>query len=204
MTTSRSEAGKRRRPRRNPLGSPRVRAALALGVVLSAGTLGTRASWTDAVTVVGASFSTGTIDLKVNNADANADFTSIGLTGMVPGSTTAGVLTVKNSGTADLKFTATTASTNADGKNLAGALVVKVTADSAVTGSGLARTCAGTALAGTGTALTGSLVSTGRVLAAGASEKLCVQVTLPANAASALQGATTTATLTFSGTSDLS
>lgn len=190
--------------RKHRFAGPRVRAALGLGVVLSAGTLATHAFWTDAVSVTGASFSTGTIDLKVNGVDANADFSTITMTGMVPGSTTAGVLTVKNAGTAALKYTATSASTNADGKNLAAALVVKVTADTAVTTSGANKACAGTALTGTGTTLSGSLVSTGRLLAAGDSEKLCVQVSLPATAASALQGATTSATLTFNGTSDLS
>jgi predicted ribosomally synthesized peptide with SipW-like signal peptide len=204
MSTHLSRSPRRRRRRRNALASTRTQAALGLGVLLCAGTLATHAYWTDAVTVTGSSFSTGTIDLQVNNADSAADFSTVNLSGMVPGSTTAGVLTVKDNGTAALKYTATATATNADGKNLAAALVVKVTADTAVTGTGSARTCAGTALAGTGTALTGNLVSTGRLLAAGASEKLCVQVTLPATAASALQGATTTATLTFNGTSDLS
>ena len=65
-------------------------------------------------------------------------------------------------------------------------------------------TCPGGVLAGTGSSLVGSLVSTGRTLAPGASETLCVEVTLPATAPSSLQAASTTATLTFSATSDLS
>ena len=82
--------------------------------------------------------------------------------------------------------------------------MVKVTADLTTAGSPPSRTCPGAALTGTGTTFNGALVTTGRLLAPGSSEKLCVQVTLPANAPSALQGATTTATLTFTGTSDLS
>ncbi|MGO4256983.1 TasA family protein [Marmoricola sp. RAF53] len=203
MTAPRTRPGEHRAPRRTRV-PVRLRAALGLGVLLGTGTISTHAFWTDAVTVTGATFSAGTIDLKVNNVDSAADFSTISLSGMVPGNTAAGVLTVKNAGTAPLKYTATSAATNADGKNLAGALVVKVTADSATTGAPPSRTCAGSALAGTGTSLTGSLVGTGRLLTAGASETLCVQVTLPATAASALQGGTTSATLTFSGTSDLS
>ncbi|MCW2787223.1 MAG: hypothetical protein JWP74_3740 [Marmoricola sp.] len=172
--------------------------------MLSVGVVGTHAYWTDAVTVVGASFSTGFIDLKVNNVDANVDLTSISLAAMVPGTTTAAVLTVKNAGTAPLKYTAASTATNADGKALAAALVVKVTGDAATTGSAPVKTCAGTALAGTGTTLSGAVVSTGRLLSADASETLCIQVTLPATAPSALQSATTSATLTFSATSDLS
>jgi predicted ribosomally synthesized peptide with SipW-like signal peptide len=194
-------AGRRRRSR---LASVRLRAALGLGVLLSLGVAGTHAYWTDQVSVVGATFSTGTIDLKVNNLDAAVDFSTINLAGMVPGNTTAGVLTVKNAGSAALKYIATSTATNADGKGLGAALVVKVTADAATTGAAPAKTCAGSALAGTGTSLSSSVVSTGRLLAPGATETLCVQVTLPATAPSALQAATTTATLTFSGTSDLS
>lgn len=207
MTVNRSDragAPQHRGRRRHLLAAPKVRAALGLGVLLSAGTLGTHAYWTDAVSVTGATFSTGTIDLKVDNLDAGVDFSTLSLAGMVPGSSTAGVLTVKNAGTAPLKYTASSTATNGDGKNLAGALVVKVTGDSATTGAAGARTCAGSALASSGTTLTGSLIGTGRQLAAGAAETVCVQVTLPATAPSALQGATTTATLTFSGTSDLS
>jgi alternate signal-mediated exported protein len=204
-TPSSKQAPERRDWRRTSVfASARLRAALGLGVVLSVGVVGTHAFWTDSATVVGATFSTGTIDLKVNNLDNNVPFTSISFASMVPGNSTSGVLTVKNAGTAPLKYTATSTATNADGKNLAAGLVVKVTGDATTSGTSPATTCAAAALGGTGASLTGSLVATGRLLAPGASETLCVQVTLPAAAPSALQGATTTATLTFFGTSDLS
>lgn len=195
------QRGKRQRSR---WASARLRAALGLGVVLSAGVMGTHAYWTDSVSVQGATFSTGALDLQVNNLDAAVDFSTISLAGMVPGNTTAGVLTVKNAGTVPLKYTATSAATNADGKGLGAALAAKITGASSVTGSGASRTCGGSALPGTGTSLNGSIISTGRTLAVGATETLCVQVTLSATAPSALQAATTTATLSFNGTSDLS
>lgn len=172
--------------------------------MLCVGVVGTQAAWTDSVDVVGATFSTGSIDLKVDNLDAAVPFTTINLSGMVPGNSTAGVLTVKNAGTAPLKYTASSGVTNADGKGLGTALVVKVSGDGTTSGSTPAKTCTGPALPGTGTTLAGGLVSTGRQLAPGASETICVQVTLPASAPSALQSATTTATLTFNATSDLS
>lgn len=196
-----AQRGKRQRSR---WASVRLRAALSLGVVVSASVMGTHAYWTDSVSVLGATFSTGTLDLQVNNLDAAVDFSTISLAGMVPGNTTAGVLTVKNAGTVPLKYTATSAATNADGKGLGAALIAKVTGASATTGSGAARTCAGTTLTGTGTSLNGAIISTGRTLAVGGTETICVQVTLSATAPSALQAATTTATLTFTGTSDLS
>lgn len=190
------------------LGSVRVRAALSLGVVLSVGATGTFAYWTDAATVSGTTFTAGTIDLKVNGNDNVTGYATLSISAMVPGNSTAAVLTIANSGTAPLKYTASTTATNADGKDLRSALVVKVTGDTTTSGTAPATTCAGTALAGAGTALNGALLSTGRPLAAGpsaaASEKICVQVTLPASAASSLQGATTDVVLTFTGTSDLS
>ena len=142
------------------LRSTRVRAALALGAVLAAGVSGTYALWTDTVPVSGVTISSGVLDLKVNTLDAVPAYTDLNLTGMVPGNTVAGILTVRNAGTIPLTYYATAAATNADGKGLGAALVVKVTADSAVTGTAPARTCAGAALATTGTTFAGNLVGT--------------------------------------------
>lgn len=180
--------------------SVRARAALGLGAVLLVGVNGTYALWSDTVPVTGVTISSGTLDLTVNTLDSVPSYTDLSLSGMVPGNTVAGVLTVRNAGTVPLTYYATAAASNADGKGLGAALVVKVTADSAVTGTAPARTCAGTALAQTGTAFSGNLVgapATQRSLAVGASETLCVQATLPSTAASSLQGATTNVSLTF-------
>ena len=182
----------------------RVQALLALGILALPASLGTFAFWTDDVAITGTTFSTGTLDLRVNGLDTVTGYTTMNLTTMVPGNSVAGVLTVRNQGTAPLKYTAVTAATNADAKNLRGTLVVKVTGDTSVTGSSPTASCAGAALAGTSTVLNAGLVTTGRLLAGGTEEKLCVQVTLPSGAASSLQGASTDVTLTFTGTSDLS
>lgn len=198
----------RQRPQRftplRVLASARLRAALGLGVVLSGFVTGTFAYWTDAATVSGTTFSSGTIDLRVNNLDTVTGYTSMNISTMVPGNSMAGVLTIRNNGTAPLKYTALTTATDADGKNLRGSLTVKVTGAAAVTGSSPAMTCGGTTLTGSGSTLNGSLISTARQLAAGASETVCVQVTLPAAASTTLQGATTSVVFTFNATSDLS
>lgn len=180
--------------------STRVHAVLGLGAFLLVATPGTFAYWTEEATITGTTFTAGSIDL---GADAPAS-TTMNLATMVPGNSTAGVLTIHNNGTAPLKYTATTAGSNADSKGLASALVVSVTGAASVTGSLPAVTCGGTALSGTGTGIGGGLVTTGRLLAAGASETLCVQVTLPTNANTSLQGATTAVTFTFTATSDIS
>lgn len=196
--------GKRRAGRGNGAASARIRAALSLGVVLSVGATSTFAYWTDAATVSGTTFTAGTIDLKTNGSDNVTGYTTLNLSTMVPGNSTAAVLTIANTGTAPLKYTGTATATNADGKDLRSALVVKVTSDATTSGALPTTTCPGTAIAGSGTSLNGALLPTGRLVAAGASEKVCVQVTLPAAAATALQGATTSVVLTFTGTSDLS
>ena len=189
---------------RRALGSVRIRAALGLGVVLSVSVTGTFAHWSDATAVSGTTFGAGTIDLKVNDSDAVTAYAALSIATLVPGNSVAGLLTVKNTGTAALKYTASSTATNADGKNLRGSLVVKLTGDTAVTGASPFATCAGSTLAGSQTTLNGPLLSTGRQLAAGAGETVCVQVTLDANAPTTLQGATTDVVLTFAGTSDLS
>ena len=195
---------------RRLLTSARTRAALSLGVVLAVGVTGTFAYWTDSVTVGGTTFTSGTIDLKIKDSggtfqDAVSGYTSLTLTTMVPGNTTAGLVVIKNSGTVPMKYTALTAASNGDSKGLRGALTVKVTGDTSVTGTSPAAACAGAALPNTTSTLNTGLLTTGRLLAAGASETLCVQVTLPAGVTDPLlQNATTNVDFTFTGTSDLS
>jgi alternate signal-mediated exported protein len=181
-----------------------TRALLSFGLVLGVGSAGTFAFWTDEVTVSGITITAGSIDLKVNDLDTVTGYTTLNISNMTPGQSVAGVLTIKNAGTSPLKYTAVSAATNSDGKNLRGGLAVKVTGDASVSGSSPNATCSGSALSGTSSSLDGGLVTTGRQLNPNASEPLCLQITLPSTAPSSLQGATTDITLTFTGTSDLS
>src|SRR4051794_41173988 len=180
-----------------------VRYLLSAGTVVGLSVTGTLAVWSDSVTVTGSTFSTGTIDLQVNNLDTVTGYTTMNLSNMVPGNSTAGVLTVKNNGTAPLKYYVDASASNADGKGLGATLVVKVTGDAATSGSSPSVTCAGTALASTGTTFAANLVSstTPRLLNAGASETLCIQATLPSGATSTVAGATTNVGFTFNGNS---
>jgi len=178
---------------------------LSLGVALGFGTVGTYAHWTDTVSVTGTSFTAGVLDLLVNgDADDSVSFTQMNVSNLVPGSTAAGVLTVKNVDSAPLKYDVSSSASNTDGKNLVSYLTVKVTGAATINGTAPAATCGGVALPGTGTTFSSPLVSTRRLLAPGASEYLCIQATLSATAPSAVQGGTTTVTLTFNATSDLS
>jgi predicted ribosomally synthesized peptide with SipW-like signal peptide len=186
------------------LASARTRAALSLGLVLVVGSTGTFAYWTDDVTVKGTTFTAGTLDLQVNDLNSVAAYTALNLDKMVPGNSMAGTLVIKNNGNVPLKYTAAAVAVNADStKNLGGSLTAKVTSGG-TTGSSPMITCTGATVAGSGTTVNGSLISTGRQLAPGATETICVEVTLPANASNSLQGARTDVTFTFTGTSDLS
>ena len=196
------DAAPRRRSFWKSLRSDRVRAFLSLGIVLGLGSVGTLAYWTDDATASGATFTSGTIDLLVGGDETDAfDFSAMGVTNMVPGSTEAQTITVNNNGSAPFKYTVTSAATNAGAPNLPGALTWRITTGTA-SGADLSRVCSG-AVVNTGTGINGSLTSTGRQVLTTATETLCFEVTLPTDAPSALQGATTTATLTFTATSNL-
>lgn len=150
---------------------------LSFGIVLVVTVPGTQAAWVDPVTGT-ATIGSGTVDLKVQNGDAVTTFTSMNISSMEPGDSTAGVLTVNNAGTAPLNYYVDASTTNADGKGLGASLTAKVTADASVSGG----TCAGSALSGTGTSFGSNLVGSSaspRTLAGGATETLCIQARLP-------------------------
>lgn len=191
------------------LGSTRARAALALGIGLTVAATGTFAAWTDTATIAAVGISTGSVNLEVDEGTgaANwreniADSTVLDITGLMPGQSTAGIIKVRNTGSGALNTTLVASATSAGGSggSLHSSLVVKVTADTAVTGSGNARTCAGGAVAGSGTTLNSTLLPSWSLAGGNTSRTVCVQVTLDTNAPSTLQNATTTATLTFNGT----
>ena len=187
----------------------RLRALLAMGVLAVVFASGTFAFWTDNAAISGGSFTSGTLDLQVNNGDSHTT-TTLAMTAMVPGSTSAEVVVVKNAGTAPLKYSLQGGLTGADAGayNTAGSLKLTVVLGGTRSGSGNSATCTGgTVLANavslTATTTTGIVAARGP-LAAAATESLCLQVTLATDAPSTLQGKTAALSLTASGTSDLS
>lgn len=204
--------GEHRRPRSAGWRTRRVRALLSLGLLGSALAVGTYAYWTDDVTISGTTFTTGTLDLQVNASDSYST-TTLGMssTPMVPGNTSAEVLTVKNNGTVPLKYTLTggLAGTDAAAFNTAAALKLTVVSGGTRSGSGNAATCTGGTTIYGPTALTNvtttAIIGTRRgPVAAAGTEALCFQVTFDAAAPSTLQAKTATATFTATGTSDVS
>lgn len=187
------------------LGSTRARALSSLGLVAALGASGTFALWSDTVTVTGTAISTGSIDLVVNDdADDAVAFTSINVSGLLPGGTTAGVLKVTNTGLSPFTFYATQAVTGTTFP--ANVLTLKMTNATSTTSSGTGPTCGGTTYASgvAGGFVSGDFIGssgTQRPLAAGATEYFCVQATLAANADQTLYSAkTTNVALTFTAT----
>ncbi|MFZ2177726.1 MAG: SipW-dependent-type signal peptide-containing protein [Rhodococcus sp. (in: high G+C Gram-positive bacteria)] len=76
----------------------RVRAILALGIVLGLGAVGTLALWSNSAVATSGVFSTGTIDLRVNEVDTYSFTGTSGLTmtNMLPGESRAATLQVQN------------------------------------------------------------------------------------------------------------
>jgi predicted ribosomally synthesized peptide with SipW-like signal peptide len=180
--------------------------------VLAAGTTGTYAHWTDDVAISGTTFTSGTIDLRVNGLNAVTSSTlSMSGTPMVPGNSSAEVFTLRNSGTAPLKWTMTggLAGADAGAYHSAGSLRVRVVVGGTRTGTGNAATCTGGSELVAGAALTnapGTAIVSARQgpIAPTATVNVCLQVTLASDAPSTLQGKTATATFTMTGTSDVS
>lgn len=185
---------------------------LGLGVLAPFIAVGSFAFWTDDVAITGTTFTAGVLDLQVNTSDAYVTST-LGMAGtpMLPGDTSAEVLTVKNNGTVPLKYTLTGGLGGADAAafNTAAALRLTIVAGGTRSGSGNAATCTGGSTIYGPTALTNvtstAIIGTRRgPIAVAGTEALCFQIGFDAAAANSLQGKTATATFTATGTSDVS
>ena len=181
----------RGRHRRRP-GASRGRFAVGVATALLAGLLlggspGTYAFWSDRDDVTGGTFSSGTLDLTVDNQQGRPTAytkTTLALSRMVPGESVAAALTIRNAGDADLTWVPTVTTTG----NLAPHMVVTLFRGGTVTGQTSAyprqQTCSG------GTALTAANQVSPRLVPGGAPQTLCVQVTMPATKGNEVQGLT--------------
>lgn len=177
------------------IGSVRVRAALALGLLVAPLGVNTMAYWSAQVVIDPGTVRAGTFDLTVNGGDSLAE-AGLTVADMAPGATTAAVFTVRNASVGDraaLTYTVDATATDTAPTGTSAALSARVTTASTVTTSGTGKTCSGTVVP-SGTSFSGALVSAPLELAVGASQTLCVQASL---AAGAPAGGRSTITLTF-------
>lgn len=210
MPESHHRAERPRRSWRARLADRRLHAVLAAGVLGAFAVSGTWAHWTDSVVVSGTTLTSGTIDLKGDGADSVTTAT-LSIATMVPGNSSAQVVTLSNAGTAPLKYTVSggLGSTDATAYSTAAAVKVRLVVGGTRSGSAPSATCSGGTVLLASTALTDvtstALVATrqGPVAAAG-TVSMCIELTFDANAPQTLAGKTTAVSLTFTGTSDVS
>jgi predicted ribosomally synthesized peptide with SipW-like signal peptide len=186
----------------------RVRALLALGTVVGLSPVGTLAGWTDTAQITGTTFRSGAIDLQLNEANSVAS-TTLSMTDMAPGATSAEVFRVKNAGSTPFTYTITggLGGTDAAAFATASALRLGISANGTRSGTGNAATCTGGTALVTGLALTTSTTATvvgtaqGPLASGATGAPLCFQVTFASDAPTTLQGRTATATYTVTATS---
>ena len=177
----------------------KVMASLAvLALALGAFTVASLALFTDQETVTGNAFSTGTVDLLATPATA-----VVTAAAMAPGDQVTAELDVANTGTLELRYAATSTTTE---DVLAAQLVLTIksgvttcddanwTTDGVIEYAGAIGSTVTSALFGSNAQ---GAQAGDRVLAAGANEVFCLNVTLPLAATNASQGQTSAATFTF-------
>ena len=183
-----------------PIGMRRRRRRILSSILAIAaiGTIGAAsfslALYTSTSAVDGNVFTSGTIILGTSPATAVLTAGT-----MMPGDTVSGPLVVSNTGTGQLRYAMTSASTNTDGKGLMNqiTLTVKTLGTNCTTFDGTSLYSGTLAGAAFGYPATGAQAGD-RTLNSASSETLCFKAVLPLTTPNAYQGATTTTTFTFS------
>jgi hypothetical protein len=177
---------------------------MSTALIAATGATMSLALFTSQTAVAGNAFTTGTIILSVN--PANAIFTSAAMMpgDVVPAGVPGAVVTVSNTGTGTFRYAITGASTDTDTKHLDTQLLITIRQADA--GGGCAA-FTGAVLFASAVVPIGPINMVGdpaqgfqagdRTLAGGANETLCFKASLPILTPIAYQGATSTYTFTF-------
>jgi predicted ribosomally synthesized peptide with SipW-like signal peptide len=174
---------------------------LVLVMMGGAMTLGTNAVFSDTTTLGANSFQTGSIDISTSPASA-----LFSVNGMMPGDSVTQPLTVSNDGSAELRYAISATATDPDGQALKDQLTLTIKSADVTTPGVPCDDFDGAQLySGDLDGTTGALVGDNsqgaqagdRVVAAGSSEVLCFQVSLPLATGNAAQNTSTEATFTF-------
>lgn len=156
-----------------------ARAGMTLGVVLGAGAVGTMAAWSDSATATSGTFSVGateTLQLKVNGDAPTHQFVTLKRQSMLRGQSAAGALNIQNTGTVDFSWSISASATGS--QELINVLQVGLYNGQTNDGS----TCAGSQIGTTQAMSSSPVLATSRPLVGGASEMVCVQVTVKSDA----------------------
>ena len=184
--------------------SMRVKAIWSRGILRGFGAVSTLAAWTGSATAT-STVKSATVALGVGATvgSATSQTYSMTITGnnLYPGASSASTVTVKNTGSISAPYTVSGNVTETGSGTLGAGLAVTAKVGATVSGSGSNITCAGgTNIVSKNANASFSASSDPRTLAAGSSETLCVQYSLPSAAANTLQGSSTTISLNFTST----
>lgn len=199
----------RRQDRRQKGRTGRIRAALSLGLLFGFGAIGTSAYWTDQATLASTTFTSGSLDLKLDGnlpgQGGSYTKTSLALGDMIPGESVAVTVAVQNVGTVGFKYTAKAYNTGGLASGLRWTVVANSTASNG--GTAAAGNRAGSCSSGTTTASAVTLstssgspttvIGTPRTLANSISENVCLIAALASSADNSLQGQSATGTVVF-------
>lgn len=166
---------------------------IAVGVSAAFITSTSLAMYSDTQSSSGSRFDTGTLSLGVNPATA-----LFNVANMKPGDTVYAPLTLSNTGSLSLAYSMTSSASNTDNKGLAAALTGEVRLITGSTCNASTFNASSTTIASNVTGLASLATSSARTVASAANEVACFKVGLPSSAGNTLQGATTTASFTFS------
>lgn len=177
--------------------SMQIRALLSLGILVGLSSVSTLAAWTGTATAT-SNITSGTVALGAGATAGTASKATypvpIPTTNWYPGTTAAATVVVMNTGSLPAQYSIK-GSINEDSDGVLGQnLVVSVKTGSAVSSTA----CSGEKeilSKAAGTIFSGEAIRP--KLEPGAYESICVQYSLPATAASSLQGETTTINLVF-------
>lgn len=181
--------------------SKKIRVIAALGTLSAGVWAGTFAAFTDS-SVGTSTFSSGTVDIGLDNDTTDAyTFATLTTANMKPGqAATYAALPVKNLGSLAFGYTMATAADNADTKGLRTQLRYGVRGLAAGLACDATNYAASLDVRVTEGALDAAATTASKAVAAGASDLLCFKIELPSTVTDTYQGASTTATLTFSAT----
>ncbi|GAA1456621.1 hypothetical protein [Williamsia maris] len=174
--------------------SRRFRALLSIGMVIGISVVGTLALWSTTVNTQSGVFTTATINIQADASKA-ASF-AFSPTALLPGQSAAKVVAVTNTGTAAFSYSAAVQSSTALGQGMTLTVVAGATATNGVCGTGTSVTT-GTAIAAGATTFASNR---GPLAATNGVENLCLQLNLPIAAAAGLAGTSGSVLFTFTAT----
>lgn len=185
------------------LGSRRamqIKALLSIGILAGFGAVSTLAAWTGTATAMSA-ISAATVSLGVGATAVDTASYNVPINGAnwYPGMSQAAAVVVKNTSSIAVPYSITGSVVETGGGLLGNALNVVVTSGN-VTGTAPAATCSGAPVVSKPASAAFPAPVVRPTLNPGASATLCVQYTLPLNAANTLQGSSTTVKLAFTAT----